>query len=240
MGERVLEAAGFLKLLRDTKTRGGLDAIKFEPGHPALIMAIQDALHPDKARQRHFECLTAKMLENILRARFNHYKKEQHRKLIADELNTAAEEEAREKREEDVKYYGELGQYKVRDRGVFVRTEEELETGETLPKWLQISRTRIELMAVTRSREDDNWGVYVRVVNMDGRVTRLAIPRNIISRFACIYNGTEVFRADLFPAVAANPFLSFFTVATESGTLEFQLTDDQDNTQTASASIEVE
>ena len=66
------------------------------------------------------------------------------------------------------------------------------------------------------------------------------IPRNIISRFACMYNGTEVFRADLFPAVAANPFLSFFTVATESGTLEFQWTDDQSNTQTASGSIEVE
>jgi sulfur-oxidizing protein SoxZ len=66
------------------------------------------------------------------------------------------------------------------------------------------------------------------------------IPRNIISRFVCMYNGTEVFRADLFPAVAANPFLSFFTVAAASGTLEFQWTDDQDNTQTASASIEVE
>jgi sulfur-oxidizing protein SoxZ len=55
-----------------------------------------------------------------------------------------------------------------------------------------------------------------------------------------MYNGTEVFRADLFPAVAANPFLSFFTVATESGTLEFQWTDDHGNTQSASASIEVE
>ena len=66
------------------------------------------------------------------------------------------------------------------------------------------------------------------------------ISRDIIRRFVCIYNGTEVFQADLFPAVAANPFLSFFTVATESGTLEFRWTDDHDNTQTASASIEVE
>jgi sulfur-oxidizing protein SoxZ len=66
------------------------------------------------------------------------------------------------------------------------------------------------------------------------------IPRNIISRFVCTYNGVEVFRADLFPAVAANPFLSFFTVATESGTIDFRWTDDHDNTQTASASIEVE
>jgi sulfur-oxidizing protein SoxZ len=66
------------------------------------------------------------------------------------------------------------------------------------------------------------------------------IPRDIISRFVCTYNGTEVFRADLFPAIAANPFLSFFTVATESGTLEFRWTDDHGHTQTASASIDVE
>jgi sulfur-oxidizing protein SoxZ len=65
------------------------------------------------------------------------------------------------------------------------------------------------------------------------------IPRDIINRFTCVYNGTEVFQADLFPAVAANPFLSFFTVATESGTLEFHWTDDHGDTQTASASIEV-
>jgi hypothetical protein len=56
-----------------------------------------------------------------------------------------------------------------------------LETGEKLPKWLQISCTRIELMAVTRSKEDDCWGIYVKINNMDGRVTRLAIPRSIIN-----------------------------------------------------------
>ena len=32
-----------------------------------------------------------------------------------------------------------------------------------------------------------------------------AIPRDIISRFVCTYNGDEVFRAELFPAIAANP-----------------------------------
>jgi sulfur-oxidizing protein SoxZ len=53
------------------------------------------------------------------------------------------------------------------------------------------------------------------------------IPRDIISRFVCTYNGMEVFQADLFPAIAANPFLSFFMVAAESGTLEFRWTDDQ-------------
>ena len=36
-------------------------------------------------------------------------------------------------------------------------------------------------MAVTRSKEDDCWGIYVKINNMDGRVTRLAIPRSIIN-----------------------------------------------------------
>ena len=182
--EHALEASGLLKLLRDAKTLSELDAIKFEPGNLTLVVLIRDALHSGssgKARAKHFQHLTEKHLENILRARFNHYIKEQRKKLIAGEQQTAAEEEAREKHDEDVKFYGEFGQYKVRDRGVFVHTEEELETGEKLPKWLQISRTRIELTAVTRSKEDDCWGVYIKINNMDGRVTRLAIPRSVIN-----------------------------------------------------------
>ena len=42
------------------------------------------------------------------------------------------------------------------------------------------------------------------------------VARNIITSFSCRYNGAEIFRADLFPAIAANPFITFFTVATES------------------------
>jgi sulfur-oxidizing protein SoxZ len=67
-----------------------------------------------------------------------------------------------------------------------------------------------------------------------------AIPRDILNRFVCLYNGVEVFRADLSPAIAANPFLAFYTVAVESGTIEFQWTDDQGTTQTTSTSIKVE
>jgi Domain of unknown function (DUF927) len=181
--DRVLEAAGLLKLLRDAKTREELDGIKFEPGNVALVMAINDALHSGKKREKHFEHLTAKALESILRARFNAFKKDEQKKLINNERQAAADEDAQEKRdpEEDVKLYGELGQYKVRKRGVFVRMIEEMGTGESLTKWTQISRTRIELTAVTRSSQDDNWGVYVKINNMDGRVTRLAIPRSIIN-----------------------------------------------------------
>ena len=48
------------------------------------------------------------------------------------------------------------------------------------------------------------------------------VPRDIIRRFVCLYNGVEVFRMDFHPAVAANPLVEFSTVATESGTLEFR------------------
>lgn len=47
------------------------------------------------------------------------------------------------------------------------------------------------------------------------------IPRKIINRFVCRYGGTEVFSVDLHEAVAANPFVEFSLVATESGRLEF-------------------
>ena len=66
------------------------------------------------------------------------------------------------------------------------------------------------------------------------------IPRDIIRSFVCTYNGTEVFRAELHPAIAANPFLVFSTVATESGTLAFQWTGDNGFSLTESAAIRVE
>ena len=66
------------------------------------------------------------------------------------------------------------------------------------------------------------------------------IPRDIINQFVCTYNGEEVFRAKLFPAVAANPYITFFTVATESGTLAFSWTDQHGQTQVQTASITVE
>jgi sulfur-oxidizing protein SoxZ len=66
------------------------------------------------------------------------------------------------------------------------------------------------------------------------------VPRDIITSFSCRYNGAEIFRADFFPAIAANPFLSFFTIARESGKFEFEWTGDNGFSSTASASITVE
>ena len=63
------------------------------------------------------------------------------------------------------------------------------------------------------------------------------IPRDIINKFVCTYNGVEIFRADLHPAIAANPFLSFYTVATESGVLAFTWIDDDGKIFTEKANI---
>jgi sulfur-oxidizing protein SoxZ len=69
----------------------------------------------------------------------------------------------------------------------------------------------------------------------DGKV----VPRDIITSFTCRYNGVEIFRADLFQAIAANPFVTFFTVAAESGKFEFEWIGDNGLSETASASISV-
>jgi sulfur-oxidizing protein SoxZ len=70
--------------------------------------------------------------------------------------------------------------------------------------------------------------------------TGVLVPRNIITEFVCTYNGDEIFRVDLYPAVAANPFMTFYTVATESGTIAFQWTGDNGFSESASAKIVVE
>jgi sulfur-oxidizing protein SoxZ len=66
------------------------------------------------------------------------------------------------------------------------------------------------------------------------------IPRDIIRTLRCTYNGVEVYRVDLHPAIAANPLIAFTTVATESGTLSFQWAGDNGYTVTEIAPIRVE
>jgi sulfur-oxidizing protein SoxZ len=68
----------------------------------------------------------------------------------------------------------------------------------------------------------------------------VVIPRDIIDTFVCTYNGEEIFRANLASAIAANPFIAFHTVATESGKLEFKWTGDNGFTATETATITVE
>ena len=69
----------------------------------------------------------------------------------------------------------------------------------------------------------------------DGKI----LPRNIIQRFSCRYNGELVFSAELFSAIAANPYLAFHTIALESGTLALTWEGDNAFTQTENVNITV-
>ncbi len=69
----------------------------------------------------------------------------------------------------------------------------------------------------------------------DGRT----VPRQIINSFVCTYNGAEVLRLALHPAIAANPFFAFAAKAEESGAIVLTWTDDAGTTQTESALIVV-
>jgi sulfur-oxidizing protein SoxZ len=68
----------------------------------------------------------------------------------------------------------------------------------------------------------------------------LAIPRDIINLLVCTFDGEEVLRANLFPAIAANPFLAFSVMAEASGTLAITFTDDHGVTQTETTAVAVE
>ncbi len=58
------------------------------------------------------------------------------------------------------------------------------------------------------------------------RKTGKLIPRNIINKFEASYLGKPVFSADWHPAISANPYMSFYVRATESGPIELKWTDD--------------
>jgi sulfur-oxidizing protein SoxZ len=70
--------------------------------------------------------------------------------------------------------------------------------------------------------------------------TGQAVPRDIVTEFTATYNGEEIFRARLYPAIAANPFISFYTVGTETGTIELKWTGDNGFSATEQVRITVE
>jgi len=52
------------------------------------------------------------------------------------------------------------------------------------------------------------------------------VPRSIVTRFECQLDGRLVFAADLYTAIAANPYLAFWLRADGPGTLSFEWTGD--------------
>ena len=65
------------------------------------------------------------------------------------------------------------------------------------------------------------------------------IPRDIIHHLIATIDGETILDADLFPAIAANPFFAFSAVAEKSGTLVLAFTDDHDATQIETVAITV-
>jgi len=69
----------------------------------------------------------------------------------------------------------------------------------------------------------------------DGNV----IPRKIINKFACEFNGAPVFSCDIDPAISANPYFEFTAKVSESGTFKFTWTDDDGSVYTDEHEITV-
>jgi sulfur-oxidizing protein SoxZ len=73
----------------------------------------------------------------------------------------------------------------------------------------------------------------------DGKV----MPRDLIRRFTCLYDDGAsrelVFQADLFPAIAANPYLAFPLLVTGAGTLTLVWEGDNGFAQTETVALRV-
>lgn len=65
------------------------------------------------------------------------------------------------------------------------------------------------------------------------------IPRQIINRFTCEFNGKTVVDVDLEPAVSSNPYFEFEAKVPESGEFQFTWYDDDGSVYELSKSIKV-
>lgn len=66
------------------------------------------------------------------------------------------------------------------------------------------------------------------------------IPRQIINKFTCEFNGQTVFTCDMDPAVSANPYLEFTAKVDESGTFKFTWVDDDGSVYSSENEIAVQ
>ena len=69
----------------------------------------------------------------------------------------------------------------------------------------------------------------------DGNV----IPRSIINRFTCAFNGETVIDVTMEPAISTNPYFEFQAIVPEAGTFEFTWYDDDGDVYTETKDIAV-
>lgn len=65
------------------------------------------------------------------------------------------------------------------------------------------------------------------------------LAQDIVRRVECHYAGELIFAADLYPAVAANPYLAFSLLATLSGEIVVRWTGDKGFEQSARVTLSV-
>lgn len=65
------------------------------------------------------------------------------------------------------------------------------------------------------------------------------IPRSIINRFVCDFNGTNVVDVTMEPSISTNPYFQFEAVVNESGTFNFTWHDDDGSVYEETADIAV-
>jgi sulfur-oxidizing protein SoxZ len=65
------------------------------------------------------------------------------------------------------------------------------------------------------------------------------VPRKIINKFTCEFNGKPIFAAALEPAISANPYIQFNARIEEAGTFKFAWTDDDGTVVTAEEKIAI-
>lgn len=66
-----------------------------------------------------------------------------------------------------------------------------------------------------------------------------AIPRQIINKFTCEFNGQPVFSCDVDPAISANPYFEFNAKVGGSGTFKFAWVDDDGSVYEHEEKIEI-
>ena len=69
--------------------------------------------------------------------------------------------------------------------------------------------------------------------DMNGRT----IPMNVVDKLVATYAGREVFSAELGSGMSANPYLAFYAVATASGELVVDWSDDRGEKGRATAQV---
>ena len=65
------------------------------------------------------------------------------------------------------------------------------------------------------------------------------IPRNVIRRVTCRYNGERVFEVHTSSGIAANPYFRFFLTARDPGPLQFDWVDDAGVHGSAQADVKI-